>query len=322
MGKQELLAQVSQLASTKTISKKELLDAYEKGLGGSLRHFSLSHILYYVGGFIVLLGIGVLLWQNWDSLSVATRILVTFGTSIAAYVVAVLLSRYDHLDEVSQAFHIISAFTLPVGLFIIFDNAGLQIDTPATQSLVSAILLLAYLASLWVFHRNIFIVFSVLAATWLYYSFASFLTEDYQGGLLTISEFYEYLTLIAGAAWVALGYSFAQTAKRGMSDWLYGLGTAGFLGAAMALGGWAPEQNSFWEVIFPGIAFGAIFLSIYLKSRVLLVLSVLYLMAYILKLTSEYFSENLGWALALVIVGFVLIGLGYGAFWLNKKYLS
>ncbi len=102
-----------------------------------------------------------------------------------------------------------------------------------------------------------------------------------------------------------------------MAGWLYGVGALDFLGASLALGGWSPDQNMFWELIFPGLAFGGIFLSTYLKSRVILVICSLYVMAYILKLTAEYFSESIGWAFALVLLGFVLIG--YGAFYVNKK---
>ena len=48
----------------------------------------------------------------------------------------------------------------------------------------------------------------------------------------------------------------------------------------------------------------------------------MYLMFYILKITYEYFTSGFGWALSLIIVGFALIGIGYFAFYLNKKYIS
>jgi len=45
-------------------------------------------------------------------------------------------------------------------------------------------------------------------------------------------------------------------------------------------------------------------------------------MAYILKITFEYFSSGLGWPLALVIAGLAMIGVGYMSISLKKKYLS
>ena len=40
-----------------------------------------------------------------------------------------------------------------------------------------------------------------------------------------------------------------------------------------------------------------------------------------MKITFEYFTEGLGWPLSLVLVGFALMGIGYMAFYLNKKYM-
>ena len=46
------------------------------------------------------------------------------------------------------------------------------------------------------------------------------------------------------------------------------------------------------------------------------------LMAYILKITSEYFSSGLGWPLALILAGLAMIGVGYMSISIKKKYLS
>lgn len=324
MKKEELLDQVTTLASQHLITRRDVLGAYDRGRkerGQAATQVNISKVLYHIGGIIVLLGIAVLVWQNWTSLSPLTRILATLGSGIAAYIVAAFLSRDQQFYELAQAFHIISAFLLPVGLFVTFDAAGINVRTSGIQSVTSGILLITYVLTYWVFKRDIFALFSVLFGTWFYYSVATYVAQDYQGRLRP-DQFYEYLTLAAGAFHGFLGYFFATNKKPELAGWLYGIGVLASLGAALALGGWAPNQNLFWEIIFPGIAFGAIFLSVYVKSRAMLVVSALFIMGYILKLTSEYFSQSLGWPLALVIVGFILIGLGYGAVWLNKKYLS
>jgi len=48
----------------------------------------------------------------------------------------------------------------------------------------------------------------------------------------------------------------------------------------------------------------------------------IFLMAYILKITSEYFSTGLGWPIALVIAGLAMIGVGFMSFSIKKKYLG
>jgi len=325
MGKEKLLATIQELAAKGLLNKDELVRAYMqgKGLKGAPpgTHWNVSRVLYYIGGAIVLIGIGVLLWQNWSSLPTSAKILSTFGSGIAAYLVAVLLSQDERFGEVAQAFHLISAFSLPIGLSITFDAAGFSLASAGVQSLMSALLFASYALSYWVFRQNLFIVFAILFGTWLYYSVATYLAQDYHARLRP-DQFYEYLTLVAGTSYMLLGYFFAANKKPELAGWLYGGGALAFLGAALALGGWAPNQNLFWEIIFPGLAFGGIFLSVYLKSRAVLIVSSLYIMGYILKITGEYFTQSIGWPFALVIVGFLLIALGYFTVYLNKKYFS
>jgi hypothetical protein len=109
--------------------------------------------------------------------------------------------------------------------------------------------------------------------------------------------------------------------KKVLSGALYGFGIIAFLGAALGLGGWAPDANAFWEVGFAGLVFGTIFMSVYLKSKVLLTFGSIFLMGYIIKITGEYFSNSLGWPTALILAGLALIGVGYYTVRLNKKYL-
>ena len=135
-------------------------------------------------------------------------------------------------------------------------------------------------------------------------------------------EFSAYRVLCTGLVYALLGYYFTQTPQRALTGALYGFGVLFFLGAALALGDWKPNQNAFWELIFPGLVFGVMFLSVYLKSRAFLTFGSIYLMVYILKITAEYFADSLGWPLALVLTGLGLIAIGYLHFNLKKKYLS
>ncbi len=54
----------------------------------------------------------------------------------------------------------------------------------------------------------------------------------------------------------------------------------------------------------------------------LLVFGSLFLGGYLAKITGEYFSDSLGWPLALVLVGFMLMGVGYLTFRLKRTYLE
>jgi len=132
-------------------------------------------------------------------------------------------------------------------------------------------------------------------------------------------DFYEYRVLLVGLTYILLGYSLARHKLKPLTGWLYSFGVLGFLGAALALGGWTPNQNMFWEISFPAFSLGAMFVSIYLKSRSFLIFGAIFLMAYLLKITAEYFTDTLGWPLALVLAGLALIGIGFGTFYMKKQ---
>ncbi|MDD5584879.1 MAG: hypothetical protein PHV55_07490, partial [Candidatus Omnitrophica bacterium] len=185
---------------------------------------------------------------------------------------------------------------------------------------LAGILFIAYGLSYLVFKKNIFTIFNIIFGTWLFFS----LTDLFVGksSYLPLRHFNEYRVLATGLSYMLLGYHFSRVQRNVLSKWLYAIGTLGFLGAALALGGWTPKQNIFWEMLFPGLCFGIIFLSIYLKSKSFLVFGSLYLIGYFLKITAEYFAQNLGWPLALILMGLALVFIGYFSFYLNRKYLS
>jgi uncharacterized membrane protein YczE len=48
----------------------------------------------------------------------------------------------------------------------------------------------------------------------------------------------------------------------------------------------------------------------------------LFLVAYLIRITAQYFSNITGWPIALIFIGIVIIGLGYLAIYINKKYIK
>ena len=321
--KEEFLKHVKELAAEGIVTEEEVLEAFRAGkswqVGEPKKQVDISDILYYIGGAIVFIGIGVLVFQHWNELSVATRILATLGSSIAAYIAAVLFSRHEQLDGVSQTFFLLSALLLPVGLGVVFDEAGMNVSNLGTQSLLSVIAFTVYAASFALFRKTVLMLASVIFGTWLFFAFTSFLVDGRP--VFDDFKYVMYRILLVGLSYILLGYAFAKGSMSALTGWLYSAGIIAFLGAALALGGWQPQQNVFWELIFPALALGTVFLSVYLKSRSFLIFGSLFLMGYILKITAEYFTDTLGWPFALVMAGFALIGIGYGTLYLNKRYI-
>jgi hypothetical protein len=311
MEKQETLEAVKQLAAGKQITRREVLDAYDSGAaqtGTAHRALGLSGILYYVGGAIVFLGVAILIYQNWDVLSGFTKIVATLGIAVAAFVAGCVLRRDARTAAASEAMFLISGLVAPVGAFVLIDQLGADPSTPFNQLAVAAALFFLFFAAYYLIKKTVLEFFAFAFATALLFTIVSFMTSTAPGADYT--SVYEYTFLAAGAAYMAFGWWYTQTG-RALAGALNGFGVLFFLGAALALGGYSPHQNAFWETIMPVLALGVMFVSVKLRSQAYLVLGAIALMGYILKVTGEYFSGSLGWPVALMVAGLLLIAVGY-----------
>ena len=77
------------------------------------------------------------------------------------------------------------------------------------------------------------------------------------------------------------------------------------------------------EMLYPFLAFGGMVLSVsVLRSRLALTISTFAVISYIIYFTAEYFADSIGWPVALILLGFTIIGIGYFSINLNRKYLK
>jgi len=331
--KTEILQDIKILAEKKLITKEELIIAFDEGSNIQAKKIPskkshLAEILYFISGGIIFLGIAILLAQNWPELRYSTKVLATLGSCIAAYFIGLLLGREKKnvipaeagTERISSAFFLIFSLATPIGLSIIFDHEGFDTGSSGVQTLISGILFVTQIFSYFVFRRNIFMLFSILFGTWLFLSLTNFLMS--YNLYWDTSKFYEYRALMIGLVYLLLGHAFSNNKQAPLTGFLYGFGLIGFFGAALCLGEWKPHQNIIWESAFPILTFAAIFLSVYLKRKIFLVFSTLFLIIFILKITSEYFSNSLGWPLALVIAGLLMIAMTYMSLRLSRKYLA
>ena len=326
MDKASILNQLKEMIAQGEISKAEVLAVFATSDQSSLepapeRHFNLSEVMYYIGGGIVFAGIVVLAGQHWDSFNSAVKILLTFGSAVVAYVVGALLLRYQNLQKVAQAFFLIAGLLSPLGMYVLLNKMGIDIGTAHTSVAIFAVLTAVYYSSFYIFRKGIFTLFSIVFASALFI----FLTTWIGGNNLTSNgqiKLIEYVFLGLGSSYILLGKYFTETSQRGYSGVLYAFGSLSFLGAALALGGYSPTQNWFWELAYPLLVFGIIFVSVQLKSKALLVFGSLFLIGYIGKLTGEYFSHSFGWPLSLVIAGLLIMLVGYYTVKINRQYLT
>jgi uncharacterized membrane protein len=323
MKKAELLAAVTKAAKSGRLSESELVSAFQAGQKtneqSAPHKLNIINILYALGGLIVVIGIVLFFQQQWDTMSSTAKILVTLGSGIAAYLSGIFLTRTKEFTGVATSFFLIFALVSPLGIFITLDTMHYSSPVLGYENIIFSIMFVWMLASFLLLRLNIFRVFSVIFGSFLFFSATGALVE--RNPAIDLGKAFEYRFLFLGVSYILLAHSWNKVAPI-LTQWMYALGTAMLLGAALALGGYAPSANKAWEILYVGLNFGILFLSAALKSRAMLVIGNLYLMGYILKITAEYFSDNLGWPISLVIAGFALIAVGYGTFRINQRYIK
>jgi hypothetical protein len=94
------------------------------------------------------------------------------------------------------------------------------------------------------------------------------------------------------------------------------------LGAFLVLAGWKPHQNVFYEILTPLATLGIGYAGVFLRNMQQLKLSVVFIMIYIAKITFEYFANSTNWPIVLLVVGLILILVGYLGIALVRKVKS
>lgn len=325
MNKEELLHELASRLASGDLTRSEVLRAIDAeqpavATGRSAVAKALSTVLYYIGGGVVFLGLVFLIAQEWDHFGSAMKIFVTLGSGIAAFVVGILFGGQERLGAAGPAFFLLAALLLPLGLLVTYDEADINVERLAIQIQIAGMLFAAYVGTYALIRKNVLLAFSFVFGTWLIFAVTDYMISG--APLVDHWSFINYRTLFVGLTFMLLGYSFVGTEREPLTGWLYFFGVSGFLGAGLALGDWKPHQNVFWEAVYPGLVLGIIFLSTYLKSRIFLILGSIAFGAYLTKITAEYFSDSLGWAFSLVLVGFLLMGVAYLALRVNRRHFG
>jgi hypothetical protein len=326
----------------------------------------LIDVFYAIGGIIAVIGVIILVAQNWAEIGLLGRIFVTLGISVATYVIG-LLVKDEEKNVLSQIMFLISSVLAPVGVSITLDEFGIEF-TATILALVSVCLAVLYGFAFWdstkrrvlvlisaifaaisVFalasetdSTNLFLLSaSALSAVWAgVYAFVIsktkmhplmivvaffgtvatyFLSMEFFADSYNAVDYFKWLTILVGASYILLSSNIENQNNdrdiRIIKNIFYGIGTLAVLGTGISFGG-------VFDLILILVIFGFFYASVYFRSSLMLLFSALFLISHILKITSEYFSDSVNWAVMLIFIGFLIIGIGYTSFYLNKKYIS
>jgi hypothetical protein len=328
MDKQQLLGELRERIQDGSVSKYEVEQLFavtkepQAGKDALQRHVSLQQIIYYIGGAVVFLGLSVLISQNWDAFNTAVRILITLGAAVTAYIMAFMFSKNEDTDGVAQPFFLISALLMPMGIGVAIYESQWSFSGNLSMVLISGLSLIIFATSLKHFKTNLQLLFTIIFSTWLFYAVTGWLVENDTNLYFRDSDFFFYRGFVVGVSYLLLGYYMQGNRYRLMSGPLFFFGSIALLGSAIILGGWTPNQKVIWELIYPLLSLGIVFWSTQTKSKSMLLWGAIFFMGYLVKISSEYFSDSLGWPAALIISGLGMIAVGYFAFRIKKQYIG
>ncbi len=278
-------------------------------------HFSVTKTLYAIGSIIVIVGILFFVQQIWGDIGSFGRIAITLGLGLAITFSGLALSRGQVGRSIDSVFYLIGGVLIPSG--IVVTTLELKITDPWMLAFTIGLAFAFYLVLNFVDKNPVLTLFSIFYGT-----STSYLTLNAAGQNLDSRLLYDlrhYLTIAIGASYLLLAHSFASTWNKKLVSFLRFFGVLGILISAFLL----QNYDSLFSIFsYSLVIAGLFFLAAYMKSRIILILSSLFLIAHIWNITRRYFADSIGWPLTLIIMGLIVIGIGFISVTINKKYIE
>jgi len=255
-----------------------------------------------VGALLAILGVLFFVVLVWNDLGDFGQIIITLGLGIASFIGGCVLLKTLPQRFVGLSLHGLAFVTIPAGVFTSLSKmpAG-EADFSLVVFFVFSILTAIYLATDIFLRSNFFTVATILLGSVAYWSGIFIILENTR--LWEISEF----SLILYALPLIIPSRFAAKTLREKSlRFFEGIGWfSGMIGV------WILFYNSPFQIITAILYLWAILLAIKVKSFTLLVIAFTVLTCFILYINMYYFSGFIGWPLALIGSGGVLVASGY-----------
>lgn len=295
--REEALEQIAQLARQHSLAIDEIaarLKRDEPPSAADKGATTLKTLLGYLGGVFIFSGIALLIHMIWDDMNSAQRVIVTLGPGLTAFILGALCLRDQRFEKASTPLILVAAFLQPFGMFVFLREYGLYSEDvlPATIA-ISGVMLLQQAAGFIAWRRSSLGFLSILF--WTFFIRASM-------DKMAIDN--RETAIILGVSLLCLSSAADRSRYRTIAPFWFFVGTVELLSGFFDL-----VKGSRLELGYLGLNAFMIYLSIVLASRTVLLVSVLALMAWLGWYTNQYLANIVGWPLALIVLGMVMIGL-------------
>jgi len=302
------LEQIAAVARAHGLSAAEIAAAIEPPAGdaGARRgQRVLVHVLGVLGGTFVFAGVGVFIALQWSELNSAARVLVTLGSGLIAFVLAVLGTRDARFDKAATPLFLAAAVLEPVGMIVAFEEFGSGGDWRWASLITSGAMAGQFALTFAALRRSTLLFLTILLAAAFFWTALDLIDADKTA-----------ISLVMGVSLLLAAIGADRSGRSGITPFWYFTGATTFL-----YGFFDAVEGTPLEIGFLAVAAGVMYGSVLLHSRTLLAVATLAILAYTAYFTGEHFVNSVGWPLALVAFGLVLIGLSALAVRIDRDYV-
>ena len=305
--RERVLQQITAMARQHGLSAADIATALEAPPAPEQRRGQaiLVRVLGFLGGTFVFAGIGVFIALQWENLNSAARVLVTLGSGIAALVLALLASRDPRFDKAVTPFFLIAAALEPTGMLVAFREYGSGGDWRWASLITAGAMGLQFAAVFQTLRRSTPLFLVILFGSLFWWTLLDLIDVDEQ-----------LMAMVVGGSLLLASVGIDRTGRREVTPFWYFCGSVAFLYGLFDMVERTPA-----ELLFLAVAAGFVYASVVLHSRTLLAVATLAILAHTAWFTGEHFVDSIGWPLALVAFGLVLIGMSALAFRLDREYV-
>jgi len=306
--KQDALIEVVDIISRHGLTLDEISTALKGGkefkadAAGSI----LSRLFGYIGGIFVFAGLVIYVGMKWDDLNSMGRILLTLGAGFSTFILALVCTTDQRFEKAATPLFLIAALLQPTGIMVMLSEYSHGGDPAHGLLFMNLVMTVQQGCTFWAKDRSVLALSTIVFAL-------GFFTVAFD--LMHLDH--HLIGVTVGTSLTCIAWSLDHSRHKSLAPLCYFFGSIIFLSAAFS---WL--RHSPIEIFFMGLACLTIFLSTVARSRTLLLVGTLALIGYIGDYIAEHFAHNLNAPLAVMLTGFLLIGLGVIAVKINNRYIK
>lgn len=305
--REEALQRIAAIAREHELETADIAAALagaEKPAAGELS--AATRLLSFLGGIFVLAGLGVFIEMRWEAMPSIARVAVTLVPGIAAFAAAFLAAGDSRREKMADTLFLLGALLQPAGILTAISEYGGGGDERYAILLAAGVMFVQQLAAFFKLQRGLLLFLTLIAAVCI-----CEVSMDLAGyGQDTIA-------FVLGLSILPVSRSIERMGHAISVHLWYFAGSA-----AMLTGLFSLLEGSAVEILFLGAACAVVFFSIRVRSRAPLAVGTIAILGYVGYYTAEHFSDVVGWPLALIAFGALLLGLGAAAWRIDRKYIS